>query len=85
MGRGIAEQEDPGPIHGREGRIEVREVVDDSRDRGGARLKFSFRTRSAGLRAEVGYWKNREESRECVVCSEGEYESVEHVMMRCEA
>ena len=27
---------------------------------GGARLKLRFRTRSAGLRAEVGGWKNKE-------------------------
>ncbi len=59
--------------------------VDDPGDRRGARLKFRFRSRSAGLRAEVGGWKNREESRQCVMCSEGEDESVEHVMMRCAA
>ena len=27
----------------------------------------SFRTRSAGLRAEVGGWKNKEEARQCDV------------------
>ena len=66
-------------------RLKKEEYVDDLRDRIGARLKFKFRTRSAGLGAEVGYWKNREESRECVMCSEEEDEYVEHVMMRCEA
>ena len=44
-----------------------------------------FRTRSAGLREEVGGWKNKEEARQCVMCSEGEEESVEHVLMRCTA
>ena len=32
----------------------------------------------------MGYWKNRKESRECVMCSEREDESVEHVMMWCD-
>ena len=65
--------------------LKKEEYVDDPRESRGARLKFKFRTRSAGLMAEVGYWKKREESRECVMCSEGENESVEHIMMRCEA
>ena len=65
---------------------ECREVyVNDPGDRRGARLKFRFRTRSASLRAEVGGWKNKEEARQCVMCSEGEEESVEHVLMRCTA
>ena len=54
----------------------------DLGDRRGARLKFRFRTRSAGLRAEVGGWKNKEEGRQCVMCSEREEESVEHVLLR---
>ena len=45
--------------------------VNDPGDRRGARLKFRFRTRSAGLRAEVEGWKNKEEARQCVMCSEG--------------
>ena len=45
--------------------------------------KFRFRTRSAGLSAEVGGWKNKEEARQCVMCSEGDEESVEHVLLRC--
>ena len=40
--------------------------VNDPGDRRGARLKFRFRTRSAGLRAEVGGWKNKEEAKQCV-------------------
>ena len=32
----------------------------------------------------MGGWKNKEEARQCVMCSEGE-ESVEHVLMRCTA
>ena len=50
--------------------------VNDHGDRRGASLKFKFRTRSAGLRAEVGGWKNKEEARQCVMCSKGEKESV---------
>ena len=53
--------------------------------RRGARLKFRFRTRSAGLRAEVGGWKNKKEARQCVMCSKGEEESMEHVLLRCTA
>ena len=41
--------------------------MDDPIDRRGARFKFRFRTRSAGMRADVGDWKNREESRVCGV------------------
>ena len=59
--------------------------VNDPGNRRGARLKFRFRTRSAGLRAEVGGRKNKEEGRQCVVCSEREEESVEHVLLRCTA
>ena len=33
----------------------------------------------------MGGWKNKEEARQCVMCSEGEEESVEHVLMRCTA
>ena len=58
--------------------------VNNPGDRRGARLKFRFRTRSAGLRAEVGGWKNKE-ARQCVMCSGREEESVEHVLMRCTA
>ena len=32
-----------------------------------------------------GGWKNKEEARQCVMCSEGEEESVEHVLLRCTA
>ncbi len=59
--------------------------MNDPGDRRGVRLKFRFRTRSAGLSAEVGGWKNRDESRQCVMCSVGEDEDMEHVLMRCEA
>jgi len=52
--------------------------VNDPGDSRGARLKFIFRTRLAGLRAEVGERKNKEGARQCVMCSDGE-ESVEHV------
>ena len=45
----------------------------------------SFRTRFAGLKAEVGGWKNKEEARQCVMHSEEDEESVEHVLMRCTA
>ena len=56
MGRGIAEQEDPGSIHGRvKDELKKEKYVDDLRDRRGSRLKFRFRTRSSGLRAEVRY------------------------------
>ena len=34
--------------------LEEEKYVNDPGDRRGARLKFRFRTRSAGLRAEVG-------------------------------
>ena len=44
----------------------------DPGDRRGARLKFRFRTRSTGLRVEVGGWKNKEEGRQCVMCSKRE-------------
>ena len=37
--------------------------INDPGDRRGARLKFRFRTRSAGLRAEVEGWKSKEEAR----------------------
>ena len=66
-------------------RLNEEKYVNDPRDRRGARLKFRFRTRSAGLRAEVEGWKNKEEARQCVMCSEGEEESVEHVLLRCTA
>ena len=33
----------------------------------------------------MGGWKNKEEARQCVMCSEGEEESVEHVLLRCTA
>ena len=66
-------------------RLNEEKYVNDPGDRRGARLKFRFRTRSAGLRAEVGGWKNKEEARQCVMCSEGEEESVEHVLLRCTA
>ena len=65
--------------------LKKEKYMDDPGDRRGAALKFKFRTRSAGLRAEVGGWRNKEESKQCVMCSEGEDESVEHVMMRCRA
>ncbi len=66
--------------------MEEREIhYNDPEDRRGAQLKFRFRTRSAGLRAEVGGWKNRDESRQCVMCSVCEDKDVEHVLMRCEA
>ena len=56
MGMGIAEQEDPGSIHGRvKEELKKEKYVDDHRDRKGARLKCRFRTRSSGLRAEVRY------------------------------
>ncbi len=60
--------------------IEKKEnYVDDAGDRRGATLTFRFRTRSAGLEAEVGGCKDREESSQCVMCSRGEDESVQHV------
>ena len=65
--------------------LKEEKYVNDPGDRRGARRKFRFRTRSAGLRAEVGGWKNKEEGRQCVVCSEREEESVEHVLLRCTA
>ena len=64
-------------------RLNEEKYVNNPGDRRGARLKFRFRTRSAGLRAEVGGWKNKE-ARQCVMCSEGE-ESVEHILLRCTA
>ena len=63
-------------------RLNEEKYVNDPGDRRGARLKFRFRTRSTGLRAEVGGWK---EARQCVMCSEGEEESVEHAFLRCTA
>ena len=51
--------------------------LDDPGDRRGGRLKFKFRTRLAGLRAEVGGWKNRNQSSQCIMCCTGEDESVE--------
>ena len=33
----------------------------------------------------MGGWKNKEEARQCVMCSKGEEESVEHVLLRCTA
>ena len=33
----------------------------------------------------MGRWKNKEEARQCVMCSEEDKESVEHVLMRCTA
>ena len=33
----------------------------------------------------MGGWKNKDEARQCVMCSEGEEESVEHVLLRCTA
>ncbi len=33
----------------------------------------------------MGSWKDRDESRQCVMCSVGEDEDVGHVLMRCEA
>ena len=65
--------------------LKEEKYVNDPGDRRGVRLKFRFRTRSAGLRAEVGGRKNKEEGRQCVVCSEREEESVEHVLLRCTA
>ena len=65
--------------------LEEEKYVNDPGDRRGPRLKFRFRTRSAGLRAEVGGWKNKDEARQCVMCSEGEEESIEHVLLRCTA
>ena len=62
-------------------RLNEEKYVNDPGDRRGARLKFRFRTRSAGLRAEVGGWKNKEEAGQCVMCNDGEEESVEHVLM----
>ncbi len=59
--------------------------VDDLGDRRGASLKFRFRTRSAGLRGEVGGWKNRDEDRQCIMCSMQEDENVEHVLFKCKA
>ena len=59
--------------------------VNDPGDRRGARLKFRFRTRTAGLRAEVGGWKNEEEATQCVMCCKGDKESVEHILLRCTA
>ena len=60
--------------------LKEEKYVNDPGDRRGARLKFRFRTRSAGLRAEVGGWKNKGEARQCAMCSKGE-ESVEHVLL----
>ena len=40
--------------------------LDNPGDRRGGRLKFKFRTRLAGLRAEVGGWKNRNQSSQCI-------------------
>ena len=62
--------------------LKEEKYVNDPGDRRGARLKFRFRTRSAGLRVEVGGWKNKEER---VMCSDREEESVEHVLLRCTA
>ena len=48
--------------------------VDDPVDRRGAKLKFRFQTRSIGLRAEVGGWKNwnqREANVYNVLCRRG--------------
>ena len=62
--------------------------LDDPGDRR-ARLKFKFQMRSAGLRAEVGGWKNRNQSSQCIMfmtlCCTGEDESVEHVLVKCKA
>ena len=58
-------------------------LLHDPGDWRGDRLKFRFRTRSTGLRAEVGGWKNKKEARQCVMYSEVDRESVEHVLMRC--
>ena len=33
----------------------------------------------------MGGWKNKEEGRQCVMCSKREEESVEHVLLRCTA
>ena len=65
--------------------LKEEKYVNDPGDRRGARCKFRFRTRSPGLRAEVGGRKNKEEGRQCVVCSEREEETVEHVLLRCTA
>ena len=53
--------------------------VKDPGDRRGARLKFRLSTRTAGLRAEVGGWKNKEEDTQCVMCFKEDKKSVEHV------
>ena len=39
--------------------------------------------RSAGLRAEVGGWRNKEEDTQCVMCCKEDEENVEHVLLRC--
>ncbi len=60
--------------------IEKKEnYVDDAGHRRGAKLTFRFRTISAGLEGRVGGCKNREESSQCVMCSGGEDENVQHV------
>ena len=64
--------------------LKEEKYVNDPGDRRGARLKFRFRTRSAGLRAEVG-GRTKRVYRQCVMCSEREEESVEHVLLRCTA
>ncbi len=65
--------------------LKKEQYINDPGDRRGARLKFKFRTRSAGLRAETGEWRNKNESSQCVMCSSGEDENVEHVLTICEA
>ena len=65
MGIGSVELEDPGPIYMQQWRSWGKRsmYINDCGDRRGARLKFRFRTGSAGLRAEVGGQKNKEEAR----------------------
>ena len=46
-------------------RLKEEKYVNDPGDRRGARLKFRFKTRPAGLKAEVEGWKNKE-ARQCV-------------------
>ena len=65
--------------------LKEEKYVNDPSDWRGARLNFRFRTRTAGLRAEVRGWKNKEEDTRCVMCFEGDDESVEHVLLRCTA
>ena len=60
--------------------------LDDPGDR---RARLKFQMRSAGLRAEVGGWKNRNQSSQCIMfmtlCCTGEDESVGHVLVKCKA